>query len=122
MSPEMLYALRDQAGIPAHPLIFLALGVLTFALHMVAVQVMLGAASLTLWGAFQRDQQWRRLASAMLTTAKIAVSVAIVLGVTSARIVFGASPMRTKALANEACMLSALPASRSTRWPCVKAR
>ncbi len=81
MSPEMLYALRDQAGVPAHPLIFLALGVLTFALHMVAVQVMLGAASLTLWGAFQRDQQWRRLASAMLTTAKIAVSVAIVLGV-----------------------------------------
>jgi len=81
MTPEMLYALRDQAGVPAHPLIFLVLGVLTFALHIVAVQVMLGASALTLRGAISTDASWRRLAAAMLTTAKIAVSVAIVLGV-----------------------------------------
>jgi hypothetical protein len=61
--------------------IFLILGVLTFALHIAAVQVMLGAATLTLRGAFQADLKWRRLASAMLVTAKIAVSVAIVIGV-----------------------------------------
>jgi hypothetical protein len=81
MTPEMLYALRDQAGVPSHPVIFLILGVLTFALHIAAVQVMLGAATLTLRGAFQADVKWRRLASAMLVTAKIAVSVAIVIGV-----------------------------------------
>lgn len=81
MTPEMLYALRDQAGVPAHPLIFLVLGVLTFALHIVTVQVMLGASALTLRGAISTDASWRRLAAAMLTTAKIAVSVAIVLGV-----------------------------------------
>ncbi|MEY2994856.1 MAG: hypothetical protein RL357_1791 [Pseudomonadota bacterium] len=81
MNPEMLYALRDQAGVPSHPVIFLILGVLTFALHIAAVQVMLGAATLTLRGAFQADVKWRRLASAMLVTAKIAVSVAIVIGV-----------------------------------------
>ena len=81
MKPEMLYALRDQAGVPSHPVIFLVLGVLTFALHIAAVQVMLGAASLTLRGAFSDHAHWRRLAAAMLTTAKIAVSVAIVLGV-----------------------------------------
>lgn len=81
MSPDMLMALRDPAGVPSHPLVFLALGVLTFALHMAAVQVMLGAAALTLRGAFATDTRWRRLAAAMLTTAKIAVSVAIVLGV-----------------------------------------
>ena len=52
MTPEMLYALRDQAGVPSHPLVFLVLGVLTFALHMAAVQVMLGASALTLRGAF----------------------------------------------------------------------
>jgi hypothetical protein len=73
--------LRDQAGVPSHPVIFLILGVLTFALHIAAVQVMLGAATLTLRGAFQADVKWRRLASAMLVTAKIAVSVAIVIGV-----------------------------------------
>lgn len=81
MTPEMLYALRDQAGVPSHPLVFLVLGVLTFALHMAAVQVMLGAASLTLRGAFSPSLHWRRLAQAMLVTAKIAVSVAIVIGV-----------------------------------------
>ena len=81
MTPDMLLALRDPAGLPSHPLVFLVLGVLTFALHIAAVQVMLGAASLTLRGAFSADLRWRRLAAAMLVTAKIAVSVAIVIGV-----------------------------------------
>jgi len=81
MNAEMLYALRDQAGVPSHPLVFLVLGVVTFALHMAAVQVMLGAGVLTLRGAFSANIYWRRLAAAMLTTAKIAVSVAIVIGV-----------------------------------------
>ena len=81
MNTEMLYALRDPAGVPSHPIIFLVLGVVTFALHMAAVQVMLGAGVLTLRGAFSAERYWRRLAAAMLTTAKIAVSVAIVIGV-----------------------------------------
>lgn len=81
MTPEMLLALRDQAGLPAHPLVFLVLSVLTFALHIAAVQVMLGAGALTVRGAFGADARWRRLATAMLNTSKIAVSVAIVLGV-----------------------------------------
>jgi hypothetical protein len=81
MDAAMLYALRDPAGIPSHPIIFLVLGVLTWALHVAAVQVMLGASALVLYGAFSRDAHWRRLAAAMLTTAKVAVSVAIVIGV-----------------------------------------
>jgi len=81
MDAAMLYALRDPAGVPSHPIIFLLLGVLTWALHIAAVQVMLGASALTLYGALSRDAHWRRLAGAMLTTAKVAVSVAIVLGV-----------------------------------------
>jgi hypothetical protein len=81
MNSEMLYALRDPAGVPSHPIVFLVLGVVTFALHMAAVQVMLGAGVLTLRGAFSAERYWRRLAAAMLTTAKIAVSVAIVIGV-----------------------------------------
>jgi hypothetical protein len=81
MDAAMLYALRDPAGVPSHPIIFLVLGVLTWALHIAAVQVMLGASSLTLFGAFSSHPHWRRLAAAMLSTAKVAVSVAIVLGV-----------------------------------------
>ncbi|MDM7456680.1 MAG: hypothetical protein P3W97_005370 [Tepidimonas sp.] len=81
MTSEMLYALRDPAGVPSHPLLFLVLGVVTFALHIAAVHIMLGASALTLRGAMSTQANWRRLAAAMLTTAKIAVSVAIVLGV-----------------------------------------
>ncbi|OZA11274.1 MAG: hypothetical protein B7X94_05450, partial [Hydrogenophilales bacterium 17-62-8] len=81
MDAAMLYALRDPAGVSAHPVIFLVLGVLTWALHIAAVQVMLGASALTIFGALSRDAHWRRLAAAMLSTAKVAVSVAIVLGV-----------------------------------------
>ena len=81
MTPDMLHALRDPAGVPSHPLVFLILGVITFALHMAAVNVMLGTGALTLRGAFSANAHWRRLAVAMLTTSKIAVSVAIVLGV-----------------------------------------
>lgn len=81
MNAEMLYALRDVAGVPSHPVIFMILGVLTFALHILAVQVMLGASGLVIWGALSKATYQRQLAQAMLGVAKIAVSVAIVLGV-----------------------------------------
>lgn len=81
METAMLYALRDPAGIPSHPVIFLVLGVLTFALHIAAVQMMLGASGLTLWGALSKDANRRRLAGSMVSVAKVMTSVAIVLGV-----------------------------------------
>lgn len=81
MNSEMLYALRDVAGVPSHPVLFLVLGVLTFALHILAVQVMLGASGLVVWGALSKAAYPRQLAQAMLGVAKIAVSVAVVLGV-----------------------------------------
>lgn len=81
MDSAMLYALRDPLGIPAHPLIFLVLGVLTWALHILAVHVLLGSSVLAIRGAFSGQDHWRRLADAMVNTAKVAVSVAIVIGV-----------------------------------------
>lgn len=81
MDASMLYALRDPLGVPAAPIIFLLLGVLTWALHIAAVHVLLGASGLTLFGSLNKNQHWRRLADAMVSTAKVAVSVAIVLGV-----------------------------------------
>lgn len=79
MNDMMLMALTDPAGAPAHPLIFLVLGVVTFALHLTAVNVMLGTLGLAAWGAFSKNPYWQRLAGALGTTAKVAVSVAIVL-------------------------------------------
>ena len=78
---EMMYALRNPAGIPTYPIIFIGLGVLTFALHILFVQLMLGTSIITIFGAFQNDAKWRRLAAAMLEIAKVSVSVAIVIGV-----------------------------------------
>lgn len=81
MESEVLNALRSPVGIPSHPALFLVLLVLTWALHLLAVHVMLGATVLSLYGAFASGPHWKRLSEAMLDTAKVAVSIAIVLGV-----------------------------------------
>lgn len=78
---SMLYALRDPLGVPAHPVLFLILAPLTWALHIAAVHVLLGASGLTVFGALSSNPHWRKLADAMASTAKVAISVAIVLGV-----------------------------------------
>ncbi|MEW5838170.1 MAG: hypothetical protein AB1717_04990 [Pseudomonadota bacterium] len=81
MDAQALYALRDVAGVPTHPVVFLILGVVTFALHIAAVQIMLGASGLTIWGAFSKDVNKRRLAQSMVMVSKVMLSVAIVIGV-----------------------------------------
>ncbi|MGD9708517.1 MAG: hypothetical protein AB7U65_01730 [Halothiobacillaceae bacterium] len=81
MDAQALYALRDVAGVPSHPVIFLILGVVTFALHIAAVQIMLGASGLTIWGALSGDAHKRRLAQSMVMVTKFMLSVAILVGV-----------------------------------------
>lgn len=81
MDAAILEGLRDPAGLPFYPQVFMALSVLTFALHIFTVQLMLGASGVTIWGAFSGNPHARRLGLSMLNVAKIAVSVAIVLGV-----------------------------------------
>lgn len=78
---QMMYALRNPAGVPTYPIIFVGLGVLTFALHILFVQLMLGTSAITIFGSFSNNPYWRRLAAAMLEIAKVSVSVAIVVGV-----------------------------------------
>ncbi|UQB42968.1 hypothetical protein JX580_03500 [Thiomicrospira microaerophila] len=78
---DMMYALRNPAGVPFYPIVFIALGVLTFAMHIFFVQLMLGTGAITAYGAFSNNPYWQRLASAMLEIAKVSVSVAIVIGV-----------------------------------------
>ncbi len=77
----MTAALADPAGAPSHPLIFLILGVVTFALHIAAVSVLLGSTGLALVARFKGTDHWLRLGATMSFTAKAAVGAAIVLGV-----------------------------------------
>lgn len=84
MDIATLYALRSPLGLPSHPVIFLVLGVLTWALHILAVHVTLGSALLSLIGVNMKGEQsahWRRMALMLLEHAKIGVSIAIVIGV-----------------------------------------
>lgn len=78
---EMMYALRNPAGVPTYPVIFIALGVLTFAMHILFVQLMLGTSAVALYAAYTNNAYWRKLGAAMIDIAKVSVSVAIVIGV-----------------------------------------
>ncbi|MBO1927695.1 hypothetical protein J3998_08915 [Thiomicrorhabdus sp. 6S2-11] len=78
---EMMYALRNPAGLPTYPIIFVGLSVLTFAMHILFVQLLLGTSLVALYGAYTNNPLWRRLGMAMIDVAKVSVSVAIVIGV-----------------------------------------
>lgn len=78
---DMMYALRNPAGVPTYPIIFIGLGVLTFALHMLFVNLVLGGSMIAIFGAYRNNDNWRRLGNVMLEIAKVSVSVAIVIGV-----------------------------------------
>jgi hypothetical protein len=78
----MLHALQDPAGIPSPPWIFQSLLVLTWAFHIAFVNLALGTALIGIIGFAKRHQPaWARMSVAMTGVAKIAVSLAIVLGV-----------------------------------------
>lgn len=84
MDIATLEALRSPAGVPSHPLIFQVLGVITWALHIMAVHVTLGAFFVSLLAMNRGGPQasyWQRLAEMLLSHAKVGVSIAIVLGV-----------------------------------------
>ncbi len=81
MNEIMFNALMDPAGAPAHPILFLVLGVVTFALHITAVALTLGTLGVALWAAVTQNVQAQKLAAPLAFTAKVAVGAAIVLGV-----------------------------------------
>lgn len=81
MNDQLFLALMDPAGAPAHPLVFLVLSVVTFALHIAAVALLLGSLALAIRCAFSKSGPSFRLARPMAFTAKVSVAIALVLGV-----------------------------------------
>lgn len=79
----ILNAMRDPAGVPAHPLVFQALAVFTWIFHIAFVHLTLGTATLAIVAFFRRDDgpHWARLSRAMTQVAKVGVSLLVVLGV-----------------------------------------
>lgn len=79
----VMNAMRDPAGVPAHPIVFQTLMVLTWIFHIGFVHMTFGAAALAIWGFYRRDSSphWFALSMAMTKAAKVGVSLLIVLGV-----------------------------------------
>ena len=80
---SVLHAMRDPAGIPAVPVLFQFLMVLTWVFHIAFVNLTLGAAALSVYAFYVRsdDPHWQRLSIALTKVAKVGVSLLIVLGV-----------------------------------------
>lgn len=83
MDASVLLALRDPAGVPFYPVVFQALYILTWALHIAFVLLALGSLALSLYGSTRQkgDENWRILTPHLIQTGKISVSILIVLGV-----------------------------------------
>jgi len=80
---SVMQAMRDPAGIPAHPVVFQVLMVLTWIFQIAFVHMTLGTAVLALVAFYKRERNayWTRLSMAMTKAAKVGVSLLIVLGV-----------------------------------------
>jgi len=78
-----LHAMRDPAGVPALPVVFQILMVLTWVFHIAFVNLTLGAAAMSIYAfyAHPKDADWERLSIALTKVAKVGVSLLIVLGV-----------------------------------------
>lgn len=83
MDASALLALRDPGGIPFYPVVFQALYVLTWALHIAFVLLSLGSMGLSLYGTMKQktNPHWKILTPHLIQTGKISVSILIVLGV-----------------------------------------
>lgn len=79
----VLHAMRDPAGIPSHPVVFQVLMVFTWIMHIAFVHMTLGTAALAIYAFYKRapGTHWEQLSMAMTKSAKVGVSLLIVLGV-----------------------------------------
>lgn len=82
---QTLLVMRDPAGIPAPPIVFQWLAVLTWVFHIAFVHLTMGSATLALYAYVHASSDhrthWQRLSEAMTKVAKVSVSLLIVLGV-----------------------------------------
>ncbi|MBI5596392.1 MAG: hypothetical protein HY928_09925 [Elusimicrobia bacterium] len=77
----MLSLLQDPMGVPFYPAVFQALMVLTFALHILFVNLSVGTTALAVFGRLKGGERWTALSRGMGKSAAACVSTAILLGV-----------------------------------------
>ena len=78
---EFLNKMRDVMGVPFYPVIFQALMVLTFAIHIIFVNIVMGGTALAIWCRIKGGEYNLRLSRALARSNTIMTSLAIVIGV-----------------------------------------
>ncbi len=78
---QYLNMMRDPAGLPFYPIIFQLLMVLTFAMHIVMVNLVVGGVVLAIWEKAKNTPFSHRLTKALARMITVSLSIAIVLGV-----------------------------------------
>jgi hypothetical protein len=73
--------LRDPLGIPFHPVLFQILMVLTFAIHIIFVNLVIGTSLFSVYGFIRRENFWRRLSRSLVRATTVSASLAILFGV-----------------------------------------
>ncbi len=74
-------ALYDPLGVPFYPVVFQILMVLTFALHILFVNMTLGSTALSIFGRLKGGNRWSRLSKSLSGVISVSISFAILLGV-----------------------------------------
>jgi len=78
---KYLNALRDASGLPFYPWVFDFLLVLTFTLHILLVNLVIGGTIILLWGRFSGNPYGLRLSRSLSAVLPVSLSWAIVLGI-----------------------------------------
>lgn len=78
---QYVQMMRDPAGLPFYPVVFQLLMVLTFALHILFVNFVVGGMLVALWGRVSGNPHGLRLSKAMARASTVNLSIAIVLAV-----------------------------------------
>lgn len=77
----ILKTLQDPMGVPFYPVVFQVLMVLTFALHIIFVNLTVGTSFLSVYGYLNSDERWKRLSKSMVRATTVSVSAAMLIGV-----------------------------------------
>ena len=78
---EMLKSLQDPMGVPFYPFVFQILLVLTFALHIIFVNLVIGGSFMAVYSYFRTGKYYRSLSKTFARATTINLSLTIVLGV-----------------------------------------
>ncbi len=82
MTPsEIIKSMQDPSGIPFYPVVFQFLMVLTFAIHIIFVNLTIGSSFLAVYGRVRGGEFWGRMSKTMPRVTTVSISMTILYGI-----------------------------------------